>query len=53
MPDDTIEFRRKAEACRLLAADENMSADRSALWLGFADYWEKRAVEAEKHLGPT
>ena len=47
MPDDAFALRRKAEACRLLA-DMDQSAERKALWLKRAEYWEELATKAEK-----
>ena len=45
-------FHQKAEACRQLAETaENVV--RNAIWLDRADYWEKRAEEAERRLQAT
>jgi hypothetical protein len=47
MPDDAFALHRKAEACRLLA-EMKQSAERKALWLKRAEYWEQLATKAEK-----
>jgi hypothetical protein len=44
--EDSVEFRRKAEACRQLAAVQD-SPERKALWLTRAEEWERCAIEAE------
>jgi hypothetical protein len=49
MPDDAFALRRKAEACRQLA-DMDQSAERKALWLKRAEYWEQLATKAEKSI---
>lgn len=46
-PDDPIDLRRKAEACRLLANTAE-SHERKALWLKCADDWELIAAKAEQ-----
>jgi hypothetical protein len=47
MEDSVADLRRKAGACRQLAAMED-SAERKALWLNRAEEWERCAIEAEK-----
>jgi hypothetical protein len=45
--DEADDFRRKAEACRRLAAIEP-SEDETSYWLRRADEWQKLAAEAER-----
>jgi hypothetical protein len=47
MLEDFAQLRRKAEACRRLA-DMSEDADRKAMWLERADYWEQLALKAPK-----
>lgn len=49
MLDDPAEWRRKADACRTLAKLSD-TAERKALWLGRAEYWEELALNAVERL---
>jgi len=44
--DGSVDFRRKADACRRLAVTED-KAERKALWLNRAEEWERCAIDAE------
>lgn len=43
------ELGKRADACRNLAATSNTD-ERKALWLGRAEYWGQRALEAAESL---